>query len=134
MLEQDAKRLFALHSPLIRRCIERFSTYARDDGNGRVALGFMPLSPDKYMRLSQIYQTVHNLMVCFYHLHREGSAETSLEDWVNLLQFDPVVLRCNQGWDQEGRLDCEMEEQLRGEGNHDLCASGSRACCPPWSA
>ena len=111
-LEQDAKRLFSAHSPLIRRCIERFSVHARDDSNSRVALGFMPLAPEKYARLAQIYQCLHQLMVCFYHMQRTGGSETVLEDWINLLQFDPMIIRSNQGWTPGARLP-ESEDLLR---------------------
>ncbi len=111
-IEQDAKRLFAAHSNLIRRCIEGFSTFARDDGNGRIALGFIPHAPEKYARLSALYETTHHMLIGLYRLQKEGTYGATFEDWVNILRFDSALVRSGQGWNGTRELS-EAEDNLR---------------------
>lgn len=110
--ETDALRIFRAHSSLIRRCIEGFSTFARDDGNGRIALGFIPHAPEKYSRLGGLYQTAHQVLIGLYRVHKDGAQNVPFDDWMLLLSFDVESVRAEQGWDGSRALS-EPEQILR---------------------
>ncbi len=111
-LETDALRIFRAHSSFIRRCIEGFSTFARDDGNGRIALGFIPHAPEKYSRLGSLYQISHQVLIGLYRMHKDGVQSATFEDWMQLLGFDAAQVCAEQGWDGS-RVLSEAETALR---------------------